>query len=165
MIKFLTIAAFLFTSHLLSYAATDMEDTLLGKAQLYMNLMEDAGQCGDIQTNETLRTKFYNLFSESFVKIVNGTDVLAPYQNSEGGDSDPREALLKQLIAAREAFGTWTFPNESIFLSEIPEQYKIQISARTVAKRDDVELSILKIFTFDINNKISRLDEVFLKIR
>ena len=167
MINFLTIAAFFFASHLLSYAATgtDFNDPLINGAQLYMNLMEDVGQLEDIQTNEKFRAGIFNLFSENFIKIVNGEDVLAPYQNSESGDSDVRESLIERLTAARVMYGRWTFPNDFISLKEIPGEYKIELHARAVIQNDGSQLSILKILTFDKDDKISRLDEVFLKIR
>jgi hypothetical protein len=165
MTKFLSIIAFFFATHLLSHAATDVEDTLLQKAQWYMYLMKDAGQCDDIQTNKTLKDGVCDLFSKNFVKIVNGTDVLAPYQNSEDGDSDPREALLKQLIAARNTYGLWTFPNEFIHFEEIPRERKVNLNARTLITKTGLQFSIFKILTFDENDKISRLDEVFSEVK
>lgn len=99
------------------------------------------------------------------MKIVNGSDVLTSFKSSTDGISSGRDALIKQLSAARESYGNWTFPSESIMLSEIEGQYKIQIIARTVAPRNDVELAILKILTFDLNDQISHLDEVFLVVR
>lgn len=165
MLKFLRSAIVLFVSHLATYAVDVGDALFLEKAQCYMNLMEQAGQCEDVEADESLRVGINGLFSENFVKIVNGSDVLAPYQSLADGILNGRDALTKQLSAARSAFGKWTFPREFILLSEIEGQYKIQISARTVAPQNDVELSILKILTFDENNQISHLDEVFLKVR
>lgn len=94
---------------------------------------------------------------------MNGSDVLTPFKSSTDGISSGRDALIKQLSVARDLFGTWTF--SQIILSEIPGQNKIHISARTVAPQNDVELSILKILTFNADNKIVHLDEAFLKVK
>ncbi|MBY0461889.1 MAG: hypothetical protein K2Q34_01750 [Alphaproteobacteria bacterium] len=102
---------------------------------------------------DAIRGQISTLFAEKISKVENGNELLSTAYPSQ-------EALLRQLMGAKESFGKWKLREKSFRFAPSPET-RMTVVYFIGDSETGHSFNTSAFLTFDIEDKITKISEAF----